>query len=237
MGNPNQTKIIDVDRFSGAIDHGDEAQIQSEDEMLANVERLDKYRKAPSFIGALDDLLAKLNSDSLIRRNSAASSTIENEQNRLASALALLSKASSTLELMEKRNKDVEDWAEQKLRASKAENEGYAARVQAFEDRAKLTEQVIREYGNRAAAAEERALVAEQRTDRAEAMLKEAESRAADVEARAARAEAEARDAERWLTHISELISNNLSSASDIFSKLNAARDPVSELEKRLGKQ
>lgn len=205
--------------------------------MLANVERLEKYRKAPSFVGALDELLAKLNSDSLIRRNSAAHATIGADQDRLANALALLSKASSTLELMEKRNKDVEAWAEQKVRASKAEIERYAARVQAFEDRAKLTEQLIQEYGNRAAVAEQRALGAEQRADRAEAMLKEAESRAVDVEARAARAEADARDAERWLAHISELISNNLSSATDIFSKLNAARDPVSELEKRLRAQ
>ena len=70
--------------------------------MLANVERLEKYRKAPSFVGALDELLAKLNSDSLIRRNSAAHATIGADQDRLANALALLSKASSTLELMEK---------------------------------------------------------------------------------------------------------------------------------------
>lgn len=201
------------------------------DRMAANVERLDNYRKTSGLEGALSELLEQLDSNSqsgLKDTDSLGSSRLHDS---LTEALVLLSKASASIEMMDRKNKEIKAWADQRLREAKLEIENCEDRIQTYDKRAKLSERLAQEYGSLLSAAEQRALEAEARATRSEALLNEVESRISSAEARANRAEIDAKESERWLAHVSDLIHKNLSGAKNIFTQFDSVPDLISKLD------
>ncbi len=137
-----------------------------------------------------------------------------NSRPDLPAALDLISKVAGALELMEKRARDIEEWALgtiQQLRNDLASSE---ARAADYEDRARETEQLARELQfklsaaeQRAARAEERVSRAEERASRAEDEIKKSETRTLRTEERLSRTEEELKQAETRALRAEERIS------------------------------
>jgi predicted nucleic acid-binding Zn-ribbon protein len=180
----------------------------------------------------------------------------------LPAALDLISKVAGALELMEKRANDVETWALGSLQRFRLDLSDAEARATEFEDRARRTEELVRDLQFKLTAADQRLTKAEDRALRVEDELRKAEARALRAEDRASRAEAEmeealvrakraeesimraderaikaeesAKNTEAWLGHVHEVITSSLSSAVGVIDKINLDSDVTVELNKKL---
>jgi predicted nucleic acid-binding Zn-ribbon protein len=152
----------------------------------------------------------------------------------LTSAINLLSMASTALEALEKRNVDIENCAIDAIRQLKSQLASSESAIAAYQERLRAAEDLAVNLNKMLSAAERRAVQAEERATRVESELGRERARADAAEARASRAEADAIDAENCLSQVSDLINSNLAGATSVLDNLGTARDPVTELKKKM---
>lgn len=174
-------------------------------------------------------------------------------------ALALVSKASNAIDLLEKRSNDVEAWAFGSIQRLRDELAAANSKATIYEDRARQSEQRVRDLERQAAdlqqrveTAHERLAGAEARSQALEKELKKAEAFVVSAEARAARAQEElkkseaalaqlerhASQAEEWaesaeasLAKAHDKIMSSLSNASGVLARLGSRTEVLADLE------
>jgi chromosome segregation ATPase len=152
----------------------------------------------------------------------------------LTAAINLLSRANTALDVLDKRNSEIESWALEAIQRLQADLAAANATIGHCRDRIAQAEELENSLNLKLSSVERRALHAEERANQAEQELVKERARAESAETRAARAEADASNAERWLSQISDLINDNLSGAAAVLENLEKTHDPLAELKKKL---